>query len=115
MNVEKIKKLYESLASKLDNFEKIGIKRQTFYDILTQKTQTKVDNLEKIAVYFNKPVGYFFDEPDARELEKENIELRKDVEKLSEKIGDLRETIEAHAAHIETLTGKKAEVVSAAG
>jgi len=62
MNVEKIKEFYENTANKGAFFEKIGIPKQTFVDIITEKSNPRVITLEKIAKYFGKNVGYFFDE-----------------------------------------------------
>jgi hypothetical protein len=62
MNVEKIKRIVENSKRNSEFYSGIGIKEGTFRDILSERTKTTVENLEKIAAYFKKPVGYFFDE-----------------------------------------------------
>jgi len=108
MNIEKLRELHESTANKGEMFAKMGIARQSFIDILTKKSSPRVENLEKIAKFFNKPVGYFFDEPDAEETNKELTQYKTENTLLREKIKDLNRVILAQEAHIETLTGKKA-------
>jgi len=119
MNYEKIKKLYESSGKKQDFFEKIDIKQSTFYDILAKRNQIRVENLEKIAKYFDKPVGYFFDEPDINELNLKHSEIISESLILTEKLNAIHEiiaeknrTISALESHIATLMGKKETVAS---
>ena len=62
MNIKKIISLYENSDKKERVFEEMGIKKTTFHDIINGKTNTSVQNIEKIAKYFGVPIGYFFDE-----------------------------------------------------
>jgi len=62
MNVEKLRNLYENANKKSQIGDKIGISRTALFDIMNENVSPKVENLEKIAKYFNVPVGYFFDE-----------------------------------------------------
>ena len=68
MNTEKLIKLLEEGDSISKKSEKIGINRSYLYDIINKKSNIGVDKLEKIAEYFGKSVGYFFDEPELNEI-----------------------------------------------
>lgn len=64
MNTEKVKALFEKSKDKHGDASKIGISYQSMLNI-QRGADVKVSTLEKIARYYNVPVGYFFDEAEA--------------------------------------------------
>lgn len=62
MNVEKLKKLFESSKDKYSDSKAIGTTYQTMYNIIYKGSVCKVDLMERIANFYQVPVGYFFDE-----------------------------------------------------
>lgn len=91
MNVKKIQDLFEQSKDKYVDAKKIGTTYQSLYNLFHKGSVIKVDLLQKIAEYYKKPVGYFFDEEEETErlreqlsqaqheicrLEKENLYLR---------------------------------------
>lgn len=68
MNIERLKDFWEKSTDKYGDAEKIGTTYQTMYNIIYKKRLFKVDLLEKIARFYHVPVGYFFDETDAKGL-----------------------------------------------
>lgn len=62
MNIEKLKKLFESSNDKYADSKSIGTTYQTMYNIIYKGSICKVDLIEKIASYYKVPVGYFFEE-----------------------------------------------------
>lgn len=97
MNSDKIKILYENSIKKSKIPNEIGISRSTFFEMMNGIGSPRVENLEKVANYFNKPISYFFDEENFNnqeyqnkidELEKEIRALRKENEILIERIKD---------------------------
>jgi transcriptional regulator with XRE-family HTH domain len=54
--------IFEKKSKKKDLYTYLGISKQTLEDYLSEKTSMTVATLEKIASYFNVPIGYFFDE-----------------------------------------------------
>jgi len=93
MNYEKIKILYDKEAKKSDIPAKIGISRSNFDKIIKGEVNPTVESLEKIATYFGKRVGYFFDEPDAGELVGEVKDLQYKQEILNREIKHTKEVI----------------------
>lgn len=78
MNIEKLKKLFESSTDKYGDAKKMGTTYQNLTKILKEGGDMKVSTLEGIARFYNVPVGYFFDEAEAdgrqsHELEIENL------------------------------------------
>ena len=68
MNIGRLKALWERSTDKYGDAEKIGTTYQTMYNIIYKERPFKVDLLEKIAKFYHVPVGYFFDETDAKGL-----------------------------------------------
>lgn len=59
MNVEKLKKLFESSKDKYSDSKEIGTTYQTMYNIIYKGSVCKVDLMERIANFYQVPVGYF--------------------------------------------------------
>lgn len=65
MNKEKLKQLFEKCIDKQRVAKECGMSYQSVYNLLYKENTTcKVESLERIAKYFGKKVGYFFDEDD---------------------------------------------------
>ena len=99
MNIDKLRILFEESKDKYGDARKMGTTYQSLYNIINKGSVCKVDLLERIAQFYNKPVGYFFDEdvvPNSEEL----IKLRTENDLLRELVG---------------LRKKKEEVVKAVG
>lgn len=62
MNIEKLKSLFENSTDKYKVAKEIGTTYQSLYNLIYKGSICKVDLLEKIANYYNVPMGYFFDE-----------------------------------------------------
>lgn len=78
MNIDRLKKLFESSTDKYGDAKKMGTSYQNLTKILKEGGDMKVSTLEGIAKFYNVPVGYFFDEAEADgrkayELEIENL------------------------------------------
>ena len=65
MNIDKLKKLFESSTDKYGDAKKMGTTYQNLTKILKEGGDMKVSTLEGIAKFYNVPVGYFFDEAEA--------------------------------------------------
>lgn len=63
MNIKKIEKLFEAGKGKYGDAELMGLTYQGIKNIIAGH-DTKVSTIEKIAKFYNLPVGYFFDELD---------------------------------------------------
>jgi transcriptional regulator with XRE-family HTH domain len=79
---------------KVDLYTHLGMSKKTLDDYLSEKTSMTVATLEKIAAYFNVPVGFFFDE---KEQSKTNIKGSKN------QVGNGNIIVEAQANEIEHL------------
>jgi len=93
MNTKKLKKLFEASTDKYNDARKMGITYQTLTNILVKGADMKVSTLEKIAKFYNLPVGYFFDEVDAggkQKKDKEIERLKGQVQALKELVKELR-------------------------
>ena len=66
MNSKKIKDLYENEPQRSEIHKKIGISSSTLFYIMNGNGNPTIDNLEKIAKYFGKPISYFFDEENCK-------------------------------------------------
>ena len=64
MNIDRLRKLFEKSNNRHDDARKIGVSYETMIKILAGR-DLKVSTLEKIAKFYDVPVGYFFDEADA--------------------------------------------------
>ena len=62
MNREKIKELYELDRKKSEVHKKIGMSSSTLHNLINGSGDATITSIEKIAQYFGKHVGYFFDE-----------------------------------------------------
>ena len=109
-NCELIKKLHDKENKRSEIHAKIGISKSNYSQIMNGNVKPTVDTLEKIASFFGKNIGYFFDEPDASELETKVIQLEKENAMLNEiNKGRAREIetkdklIQSLEAHIDTL------------
>ena len=62
LNYKKISTLVKSIdSSKMEFYKLIDVTPTGFRQTMEKKTM-KVDTLERIAIYFDKPISYFFDE-----------------------------------------------------
>jgi len=109
-----IKELYQKETVKNEIPDKIGISKTNLFNIMNGNINPTVGNIEKIASFFGKTVGYFFDEPDFSEakfanniLEREIIHLKREIEFKNKLIMQQEKTISAQDRYIETLTEKK--------
>ena len=89
MNVGRLKTLWERSTDKYGDAEKIGTTYQTMYNIIYKCRPFKVDLLEKIAKFYHVPIGYFFDETDAKGLP----EKEKRIVFLEGKVKAMQETL----------------------
>lgn len=86
MNTEKLKTLFEGSTDKYSDARKMGSSYQTIYNIIYKGSIPRVDLLERIAAFYGKPVGYFFDEEEntsakCRESQKrETVRLQAKIE-----------------------------------
>lgn len=63
MNKEKLKNLFEQCTDKQRAAKECGMTYQSMYNLLYKENTTcKVESIERIAKFFDKKVGYFFDE-----------------------------------------------------
>ncbi len=89
MNIERLKALWERSSDKYVDAEKIGTTYQTMYNIIYKRRPFKVDLLEKIAKFYHVPIGYFFDETDAKGV----AEKDRRIAFLEGKVKALQETL----------------------
>lgn len=85
MNAERLKELWEQSTDKYGDARKMGSTYQTMYNIIYKGSVPKVDLLERIAKFYQKPIGFFFDEATTGagadpKLEREIHDLRLKVE-----------------------------------
>lgn len=94
MNIEKLKELFESSNDKYADSQRIGTTYQTMYNIIYKGSVCKVDLLQKIALFYKVPVGYFFDDPVVSTqdelLSRELDTAKKEIERLRKEIEELR-------------------------
>lgn len=89
MNKEKLRKLFEQSTNKHADARKIGISYETMMKILDGR-DLKVSTLEKIAKYYDVPIGYFFDEADADGWSAQHLQ----IENLKGQIKGMQETLD---------------------
>ncbi len=92
MNVNKLRRLFEVSTDKYGDAKKMGTTYQTITNILGG-ADFKVSTLERIAKFYNVPVGYFFDEAEASGkpmYEVEAANLKGQVKALKEAIAILK-------------------------
>lgn len=89
MNIDKLRKLFEQSGNRHDTAKKIGVSYETMMKILSGR-DLKVSTLEKIARYYDVPVGYFFDEADADGWSTQHLQ----IENLKGQIKGMQETLD---------------------
>ena len=89
MDIRRLRTLWEQSKDKYGDAEKIGTTYQTMYNIIYKRRPFKVDLLEKIAKFYHVPVGYFFDETDAKGV----AEKDRRIAFLEGKVKALQETL----------------------
>ena len=93
MNIDKLRKLFETSTDKYGDARKMGTTYQNIQNIISGKSDPKVSTIEGIAKFYKVPVGYFFDEVTAdgtSKQEKEIIKLRgqiKGMQDFADRIG----------------------------
>lgn len=93
MNIDKLRKLFEGSSDKYTDSKRIGTTYQTMYNIIYKGSVCKVDLLQRIASFYNVPVGYFFDEEPispSDAITKELYEAKEEVQKLRKEIEILK-------------------------
>jgi len=83
MNADKLRALFENSTDKYADAKLIGTTYQTMYNIIYKGSVCKVDLLQKIAKFYNVPVGYFFDEESQDDLSIELDKCKKEIERLT--------------------------------
>lgn len=88
MDLNKLKLLYKTVDNKNEFYEKTGLTSLTMSAILNRKTLPTVPTLEKMAKYFNIPVGYFFEdyEDNINRILKNNFPVFKKIQKFEDGI-----------------------------
>lgn len=74
MNTEKLRQLFEASTDKYGDARKMGTCYQAIVNILNG-SDPKVSTIEKIARFYNVPVGYFFDEAEADGRQSHEVEI----------------------------------------
>nr|WP_242506910.1 helix-turn-helix transcriptional regulator [Parabacteroides goldsteinii] len=91
MNTEKLKDIFEKSKDKYADAKAIGTTYQSIYNIIYKGSICKVDLIERIAKFYNVPVGFFFDEePKTDSLKSDSSAL---IESQQRTIENLSETI----------------------
>jgi len=92
MNTDKLRTLFDNSTDKYGDCKKIGITYEGMRRILNGGDM-KVGTLEKIAHFYNVPVGYFFDEAEADGKASSQMEiehLKGQIEGLKDAVKILR-------------------------
>lgn len=93
MDVDRLKELWEASSDKYAEAKKMGTTYQTMYNIIYKQRPFRTDLLERIAQYYQVPVGYFFDEADEAgqpESQKRIIHLEGQVQALMDALKELK-------------------------
>lgn len=90
MNITKIKELFDRCPDKRKAASDMGTTYQNMYNLIYKGSVCKVDLIERIAHYFNKPVGYFFDED-----VNSTLQVGKDVSFYEKEIERLKNALQA--------------------
>lgn len=93
MNINKIRELFENSENKYTDAEKIGITYEAMRRILNGG-DLKVSTLEKIAKFYEKPIGYFFDEPMQQKKRERQGAKQLEIERLKGQLKGMREAID---------------------
>ena len=88
MNTKKLSKLFEASTDKYGDARKMGTTYQTITNII-DGADLKVSTLERIAKFYEVPVGYFFDEAEADGRSSHEVEIAK----LKGQVKGLKEAI----------------------
>lgn len=89
MNKEKLRLLFEASKDKYGDAKKMGTTYQTLTNVIYRSADIKVSTLEKIAKFYNVPMGYFFDEAEANGLTVQLME----IENLKGQMKGLRDAL----------------------
>jgi transcriptional regulator with XRE-family HTH domain len=89
MNTDRLRKLFEKSNNRHGDARKIGVSYETMMKILDGR-DLKVSTLEKIAKFYNVPVGYFFDEADADGWSEQQLQ----IENMKGQIKGMQETLD---------------------
>ena len=95
MNTDKLRAIFESSTDKYGDAKKMGITYETMRHILAGQ-DFKVSTLEKIARFYNIPVGYLFDEAEANGLtvyQTEIEHLKGQIEGLKDALKIIKEDL----------------------
>ena len=88
MNTNRLKILFEASTDKYGDARKMGTTYQTITNII-DGADLKVSTLERIAKFYEVPVGYFFDEAEADGRSSHEVEIAK----LKGQVKGLKEAI----------------------
>lgn len=89
MNKEKLKALFEASRDKYADARRMGTTYQTITNVIYRGADIKASTLERIAHFYNVPVGYFFDEAEADSKTASQAE----IERLKAQMEGLREAL----------------------
>ena len=95
MNTGKLKKLFNSSTDRYGDARKMGTTYQAIMNIING-ADPRASTLERIAKFYNVPVGYFFDEAEADGRKSHEVEIAKlkgQVQGLKEAIKILKDEI----------------------
>ena len=88
MNTQKLKILFDASTDKYGDAKKMGTTYQAITNIING-ADPRASTLERIAKYYNVPVGYFFDEAEADGRKSHEVEIAK----LKGQVQGLKEAI----------------------
>lgn len=88
MNTQKLKILFDASTDKYGDAKKMGTTYQAIINIING-ADPRAGTLERIAKFYNVPVGYFFDEAEADGRNSHDVEM----ENLKGQIKGLKEAI----------------------
>lgn len=100
MNTDKLRSLFEASTDKYGDAKKIGVSYESMRKILAG-SDPKVSTLEKIARFYNVPVGYFFDEAEA------DGRSTLEIQRLKGQIEGMQNTLEKIISSIKGLVPEK--------
>lgn len=93
MDVERLKKLFESSTDKYGDAERMGVTYEALRRIMSGG-DLKVSTLEKIARYYEKPVSYFFDEVTVDKKRERQGAKQLEIERLKGQIKGMQDAID---------------------
>lgn len=95
MNTEKLRKLFDTAADKRTEAKKMGLTYMGIQNIING-SDPHISTIERIAKYYNVPIGYFFDEAEADGRSAHEVEianLKGQIKGLKEAIKILKEDL----------------------